>query len=70
MLDILNHVLVELRPSAAWLAALLALVVIVLVLYLGIALRATLKAQDAEKQQLCYQIFRDLLELFKPRRER
>ncbi len=70
MLDILNHMLVELGPGAAWLAALLALVVIVLVFYLGVALRATLRAQDPQKQQLCYQLFRDLLELFKPRPQR
>jgi hypothetical protein len=51
--------------GATWVAMVVALVVVVLLFYLGVALRATLHEQDLEKRKLCYQLFRDLLDLFR-----
>jgi hypothetical protein len=68
VLEMLSHLPAEAGPGAIWMARFMALVVAVFVLYLGIALWATLRAHDPEQRQICYQIFRDLLDLFRPRR--
>ncbi len=65
MLYLLFRVLVELGSEAVWIVFFFGAVVAVFVLYLGIALRETLRERDPERQQIRYQVFRDLLELFR-----
>jgi hypothetical protein len=62
---ILIHVLAALGPGTFWVAKFCAAVVAVLVLYVGIAIWATLHAPDPEQRKVRYQIFRDLLDLFR-----
>lgn len=64
MQDILSGLSSDLGPSLAWIAMVVVLVMVMLLLYLGVALRATLRAQDPEKRKICYQLFKDLLDLF------
>jgi hypothetical protein len=68
MLDVLLRTLTELGPVATWLVIFFAAVVAVFVLYLGIALRAVLHAADPEQREIRYKVFRDLLDLFRPRK--
>lgn len=70
VLEPLLRMLAEVGPSAIWVAKFYAAVVAVFVLYVGIALHATLRARGPEQQQVRYQAFRDLLELFRRRRRR
>jgi hypothetical protein len=65
MLDVLLRMLTEFGPMASWFAMFFAAVIAVFVLYIGIALRAVLRAPDPE---IHYQAFRDLLELFRPKK--
>jgi hypothetical protein len=65
MLNTLFHMSAVAGPSAAWTAKFCAAVVATFVLYIGIALRATLRATDPEQRKMRYQIFRDLLDLFR-----
>jgi len=65
VLYLLFRVLVELGSEAVWIVFFFGAVVAVFVLYLGIALRETLRERDPERQQIRYQVFRDLLELFR-----
>jgi hypothetical protein len=58
----------ELDPQIIWVFIFTAATVTVFVVYIGIAIWATLHATDAEERKIRYQIFRDLLGLF--RRER
>jgi hypothetical protein len=62
--EILFRLLAELGPMAFWIIIFFDGLAGVFVLYVGIAMRATLRARDPEQQQVRYQIFRDLLQLF------
>jgi hypothetical protein len=68
MLDVLLRSLAELGPVATWFALYVAAIVAVFVLYVGIALRAVLRATDTEQREIRYQVFRDLLSLFRSRK--
>lgn len=70
MLNMLFQALADLGPSAIWIAKFFVAVVAVFILYVGIALWATLHARDPEQQKIRYQIFRDLLDLFRHGRSR
>jgi hypothetical protein len=48
-------------PGACWILIFLAAIAAVYALYVGIALRAALRASN-QKQEVSYQIFRDLLD--------
>jgi hypothetical protein len=60
----------EIGPGVIWVFIFTAAVVAVFVLYTGIALWATLRARDPEQQQVRYQVFHDLLDLFRRRRRK
>jgi len=70
MLEILPRLTAEAGSAATWIAVFAALMVAVFVLYVGIAMHATLHARDPEQTKIRYQIFRDLLALFSFRRRR
>jgi hypothetical protein len=57
-------------PSVSWIADFCATVIAVFVLYVGIAIWATLYAADPDQRKIRYQIFRDLLDLFHRGRDR
>ena len=61
MVNVCLQELAKLGPAATWFVSLCAAVVAVFVLYVGIVLRAVLRASDQEQRQLLYEIFRDLL---------
>ena len=65
MLDTLLRTPAELGPAADRLALSLAAIITIFVLYVGIALWAVLRAGDPEQRQIRYQVFRDLLGLFR-----
>jgi hypothetical protein len=69
MLEMLLRTLAELGPTARWLAIFFAAVVAVFVLYVGIALHAVVSATDAEQRKVRYEVFKDLLGLFKRRKQ-
>jgi hypothetical protein len=69
MLDMLLRTLAELGPTARWLAIFFAAVVAVFVLYVGIALHAVLSATDEEQRKVRYEVFKELLGLFKRRKQ-
>ncbi|GAA1843030.1 hypothetical protein [Actinomadura bangladeshensis] len=54
-------------PATGWAAMFAAVVVAVLVIYLGLALVAVLRA-GPDNAKLRYQVFRDLLDLFRRNR--
>lgn len=64
MLTELLRSLAEVNPSVIWVFIFIAAVVAVFMIYIGIALWATLRATDAAQQKVRYQVFHDLLELF------
>jgi hypothetical protein len=64
VLHMLLRLLAEAGPKAAWLAVYFACLIGVFVLYLGIAMWSTLRARDPGQQQIRYQVFRDLRDLF------
>lgn len=64
MLDTVLRAVAGLGPDAMWLAKFCAAVVAVFIVYVGIAIWATLRAPDPEQRKVRYQIFRDLLDLF------
>lgn len=68
MLDQLLRLLAAIGPAAIWIIIFVIIVVGVFLLYLGIALWATLRAKDPDQQKIRYQVFRDLLEAFLRRR--
>lgn len=70
MLTILFRVAAATGLSANWVAKFCAAIVAVFVLYIGIAIWATLHADDDEQRNVRYQIFRDLLDLFRHGRDR
>jgi hypothetical protein len=61
VLDMLLRTAAELGPTAKWLAIFFAAVTAVFVLYVGIALWAVLRKPD----NIRYQVFHDLLDLFR-----
>jgi hypothetical protein len=69
MLDSLFRTLADLGPGASWIATFCAAVVAVFVMYIGIAIWATLRASDPDERKIRYQIFRDLLDLFRRGRD-
>jgi hypothetical protein len=68
VLDVLLRLSSELGPGAAWLAIFFAAVTATFVAYVGIALGAVLRATDQEQRKVRYQVFRDLLDLFRSRK--
>lgn len=68
MLDVPLRVSSELGPVATWLAIFVTAAAAVFVFYVGVALYAVLRASDAEQRKIRYQVFRDLIDLFRPRR--
>ena len=64
MLTELLRILAEIGPGVVWVIIFIAAVVAVFILYIGVALWATLRAKDAEQRKVRYQIFHDLLDLF------
>jgi hypothetical protein len=66
-LESLVRVIAEVGPGATWLMVFIAAVIAVFVLYVGIALFATLRAPDDQQRTLRHEMFRELLELFRRR---
>jgi hypothetical protein len=56
--------------DASWVVCFIAAVIAVFVVYLGIAMYATLRASDLEQQKIRYKVFQDLLKLFTRGRQR
>lgn len=56
--------LTEIGYQTGWLVAYFACLIGVFVLYLGIAMWATLRTRDPEQQKIRYQVFRDLRDMF------
>jgi hypothetical protein len=65
MLDTLFRLSAGLGPTATWFLFFFAAAIAVFIAYVGIAMRAVLRAPDEARRQVCYQIFRDLLDLFR-----
>lgn len=65
MLTEFLRLLAEIGPQVIWVFVFIAAIVAVFVVYVGIALWATLRARDPEQRQVRYQIFHDLLDLFR-----
>ena len=63
-MEMMSRLLAECGPKAFWIVILFGGLAAVRVLYLGIAMWATLHARDPEQRQVSYQIFRDLRDLF------
>jgi hypothetical protein len=61
------RILAEVGPETTWAIVFSTAFIAVFVLYVGIALVATLRARDPQQQTIRYQVFRDLLELFRRR---
>jgi hypothetical protein len=59
------RLMAALGPQVVWVFIFIAAIVAVFVLYIGIAIWATLRAPDSEQREVRYQIFRDLLDLFR-----
>lgn len=64
MLEVVLRLLAEMGPAAAWIAVFMAVVVTAFVLYVGVAMAATLAARDADQAKIRYRVFKDLLRLF------
>jgi hypothetical protein len=62
MLGSVLRLLAEVAPDTLWILVFFAAVIAVFVLYVGIALRAVLHAEDPDVR---YRVFRDLLDLFR-----
>lgn len=57
----------EIGPQAVWVLVFVAAVIGTFVAFVGITLVAVLCARDEQQGQLRYRLFRDLLDLFRPR---
>jgi hypothetical protein len=68
--EVLLRLAGEVGPGATWLLAFLMFTITVFVVYIGIALLATLVTKDPLQGELRYRIFHDLLGLFDRRRRR
>lgn len=66
-MESLVRVIAEVGPGATWLMVFIAAVIAVFVLYVGIALFATLRAPDDQQRTLRHEMFRELLDLFRRR---
>jgi len=62
VLEGMLRVIAEVGPGAMWFCA---AVVAVFVLYVGVALFATLRASDEQQRNVRHELFRDLLSLFR-----
>lgn len=67
VLSTLFRMMADSGPGAMRIAEFCAAVTAVFVVYIGIAIWATLRAKDPEQLKVRYQIFRDLLDLFRDR---
>lgn len=67
MLEVLLRLQAELGPGVVWLLVFSSAIVAVFVLYVGIVLFATLRATDERQAKIRYQMFKDLLGLFRRR---
>lgn len=67
MLGELFRLLAEIGPGVTWVFIFIAAIVAVFVAYVGVALWATLRAKDTGQQQVRYQVFHDLLDMFRHR---
>ena len=65
MLTDFLRLMAEISPQVTWVFIFTAAIVVVFVLYIGIALWVTLRTKDPKQQKISYQVFRDLLELFR-----
>lgn len=65
MLTEFFRLMAALGPQMTWVLYFIAAIVAVFVLYIGIAIRATLRSRDPGEREIRYQIFRDLLDLFR-----
>jgi hypothetical protein len=70
VLEILLRSVAEAGPAAIWIIVFCAAVVAAFVVFIGIAMKATLDASDPRQQQIRYQVFRDLIDLFRGRRRK
>jgi hypothetical protein len=70
MLEMLFRLLAEVGPGVTWTALFMAAVVAVFVLYIGVAMLATLRAQDPQQVEIRYRVFHDLPALFRSGRRR
>lgn len=70
MLEILLRLEAEVGPAATWIAIVVVALMAVFVLYVGVAMWATLRASDPERVKACYRVFQDLLGLFRFRGRR
>jgi len=64
LLEAMLRVLAAVGPGATLFMEFLAAIIAVFALYVGVALFATLRADDDKHQEICHQVLRDLLELF------
>jgi hypothetical protein len=64
------RLLAEVGPGFTWTALFIAAVIAVFVLYIGVAMLATLRAQEPEQVEIRYRVFHDLLALFRSGRRR
>jgi hypothetical protein len=55
-------------PEAMWIIGFIMGVVAIFVLYIGVAMVATLRAKDSDRGKICYKVFSDLVGLFGRRR--
>jgi len=69
MLEVLLRTSAELGPVATWLAIFVAAIIAVFVFYVGVALWAVLRASE-QQRDVRYQVFRDLLDLFRCSRQK
>jgi hypothetical protein len=70
VLEEMLRVIAEVGPGAAWIMVFCAAMIAVFVLYIGIALFATLRAGDEEQRKIRFELFRELLRLFRRERHR
>jgi hypothetical protein len=63
-MDVLLRESAEASPQVTWAVIFFAAIVAVFVVYIGIAMWATLHARDPDQRQVRYQVFRDLRDLF------
>lgn len=67
-MEVVLRQLVEMGPAAGWILAFAVAMVAVFVLYVGVAMVATLVTRTPRKTKVRYQVFTDLLDLFRRRR--
>jgi hypothetical protein len=70
MLEMLLRLSAEVGPDVIWIARFLMAVIAVILVYIGVAMQATLVTKDPNKREICYRVFRDLLGLLHRRRDR